>query len=148
MTSRYNGEKSSRDRPMTTFSNIRQRAKELVDQLPGDALAQAVEFMEQLSNPSGETQIREATAQERSLLDVIQRRLSAEDQARLTHLRQKQEAADLSDQEYEELLTFVERVEQQDAERAAALVELATLRQVALKTLLDEFLPSRLPNAS
>lgn len=133
---------------MTTSSNIRQRARELVDQLSGDSLAQAVEFMERLSNPLLETLNSEETIQERSLLETIQRRLSKEDQTRLNYLRQRQEAEDLTDAEHQELLTFVERVEQQDAERAAALVQLAKLRQVDLKTVIDEFLPSRLPNAS
>ena len=133
---------------MTTSHNIRQRAKELVDQLPSDALAQAVEFMEQLSNPSIEAQTRGENTDERSLLEVIQRRLPTEDQARLAYLRQKQEVEDLTDEEHQELLTFVERVEQQDAERAGALVQLAKLRQVDLKTVIGEFLPARLPNAS
>ncbi|MDX2231308.1 MAG: hypothetical protein NW220_16850 [Leptolyngbyaceae cyanobacterium bins.349] len=133
---------------MTTSSNIRQRAKELVDQLSGDSLTQAVEFMERLRNPSLETLNSEETSQERSLLEIIQRRLSREEQVRLTNLRQKQDEETLTDEEHQELLTFVERIEQQDAERAAALVQLAKLRQVDLKTVIAEFLPSRLPNAS
>ena len=37
---------------------------------------------------------------------------------------------------------YVERVEQQDADRAEALIQLAQLRQVDLKVLINEFLPA------
>ena len=80
---------------------------------------------------------------------VIQRRLSAEDRLRLTYLQQQKEAEMLTESEYQELLAFVEQIEHQDAERAAALLQLSELRNVDLKTVVDEFLPDqRLANAS
>ena len=127
---------------MTASSDIRQRARELVEQLPGNSLSQAVAFMETLHPNRG-------AALEQPLLDQIQQTLSPEDQARLDYLRQQKEAETISDTEYEELLAFVERVEQQDAERAEALIQLAELRNVDLKVVVSEFLPDRpLPNAS
>ena len=127
---------------MTASSDIRQRARELVEQLPGNSLSQAVAFMETLHPDRG-------AALEQPLLDRIQQTRSPEDQARLAYLRQQQEAETISDSEYEELLAFVERVEQQDAERAEALIQLAELRNVDLKVVVSEFLPDRpLPNAS
>lgn len=127
---------------MTASSDIRQRARELVEQLPGNSLSQAVAFMETLHPNRG-------AALEQPLLERIQQRRSPEDQARLAYLRQQQEAETISDTEYEELLAFVEGVEQQDAERAEALIQLAELRNVDLKVVVSEFLPDRpLPNAS
>ena len=127
---------------MTASSDIRQRARELVEQLPGNSLFQAVAFMETLHPDRG-------AALEQPLLERIQQPRSSEDQARLTYLRQQQEAETISDSEYEELLAFVEQVEQQDAERAEALIQLAELRNVDLKVVVSEFLPDRpLPNAS
>ena len=55
----------------------------------------------------------------------------------MTLLDIRQRAKELVDQ-----LSYVERIEQQDAQRATALIQLAQLRQVNLDTVLAEFLPS------
>jgi len=60
----------------------------------------------------------------------------------LAYLRQQNEIGVITDTEHQELLMYVERVEQQDAERAEALIKLAQLRQVDLKVLINEFLPT------
>jgi len=126
-----------------TASDIRQRARELVEQLPGSSLTKAVAFMETLHDDSGAE-----LEPEQRLLNQIQQQLSPEDQTRLTYLRQQKEAEIITDSEYQELLAFVERVEQQDAERAEALIQLAELRKVDLNVVVGEFLPNRrLPNA-
>jgi hypothetical protein len=131
---------------MTASSDIRQRARELIEQLPGDSLTKAVEFMETLSQSPSEPSRQ---TQEQQLLAIIQRQLTPDEQARLTDLRQRQADDTITGEEHQELLAFVDRVEQQDAERAAALVQLAELRQVELKTLVNEFLPeSRFSHAS
>ena len=39
---------------------------------------------------------------------------------------------------------YIERVEQQDAERAEALIQLAQLRSCDLKELINEFLPTHI----
>lgn len=80
--------------------------------------------------------------QEDALLQIIQRRLPLDDQVRLNALRQRNEAGNITEAEHQELLRYIDRVEQQDANRAAALIQLAQLRQVDLKTLLNEFLPT------
>ena len=79
---------------------------------------------------------------ETELLEIIQRRLSREEQVRSSDLREQNETGAISDLEHQELLQYVERVESQDAERTAALIELAQLHQVPLQTLLDKFLPA------
>jgi hemerythrin-like domain-containing protein len=127
---------------MTASTNIRQRARELVDQLTGESLSRAVEFLETLPREAD----RAADLEEESLLQIIHRRLSEDDQARLSYLRQRNEDGEITETEHQELLTYVDRVEQQDVERAEALVRLAQVRQVDLKSLLNEF-PSNLGNA-
>jgi hypothetical protein len=71
-------------------------------------------------------------------LQIIQHRLSPEEQDRLAYLRQQNEIGVITDTEHQELLIYIERVEQQDAERAEALIKLAQLRKVDLKVLIKE----------
>jgi hypothetical protein len=129
---------------MAVPTEIRQRAIALLEKLPGESLVKAVEFLEALSHAA--LQVSEAPNQEISeaaLLQIIQNRLSTEEQGRLAYLRQQNEMEVITDTEHQELLIYVERVEQQDAERAEALIKLAQLRQVDLQVLIKEFLPTR-----
>jgi hypothetical protein len=75
-------------------------------------------------------------------LQIIQHRLSDEEQDRLAYLRQQNEIGVITDTEHQELLMYVDRVEQQDAERAEALIKLAQIRDCDLKILINEFLPT------
>lgn len=127
-----------------TLLDIRQRAKELVDQLPANSLHQAIEFLEALHhpNPTSESTSDSDNANEAELLRIIQWQLSPEEQNRLDYLRQGNEAETITPEEHEELLSYVNSIEQQDAQRATALIQLAQLRQVDLDTVLAEFLPS------
>lgn len=126
-----------------TLLDIRQRAKELVDQLPDNSLIQAVEFLEALhhQNPKSKSTPESDKANEAELLRIIQRQLSPEEQNRIDYLRQCNEAESITPEEHEELLSYVERIEQQDAQRATALIQLAQLRQVDLDSVLTELLP-------
>ena len=111
---------------MAAPTEIRQRALALLEQLPRESLVRAVEFLEALSQESlqvSETPLPEA--EEAALLEIIQRRLSPEEQERLAYLRQQNEIGVITQTEHQELLMYVERVEQQDAERAEALIKLA-----------------------
>jgi hypothetical protein len=128
---------------MTAPTLIRQKAIALLEQLPDDQLVQAVKFLEELSyQTSQQGEIASCSLQEDTLLQIIQHRLPSDDQDRLNALRQRNEAGSITDVEHQELLTYVDRVEQQDANRAAALIQLAQLRHADLKTLLNEFLPT------
>ncbi|KYC43763.1 hypothetical protein WA1_00945 [Scytonema hofmannii PCC 7110] len=114
---------------MAVPTEIRQRAIALLEQLPGESLVKAVEFLETLSHEA--LQVSEAlkpSPDETALLQIIQRRLSSEEQDRLAYLRQQNEMGVMTDTEHQELLMYIERVEQQDAERAEALIKLAQLR--------------------
>ncbi|RCJ26233.1 hypothetical protein A6770_26460 [Nostoc minutum NIES-26] len=127
---------------MTAPTEIRNRAIALLEQLPGESLVKAVEFLEALSQEA--LQVSEAAnsqISEAALLQIIQHRLPPEDQDRLAYLRQQNEIGVITDTEHQELLMYVERVEQQDAERAEALIKLAQLRSCDLKVLINEFLP-------
>lgn len=127
---------------MAAATEIRQRAIALLEQLPRESLVRAVEFLEALSQESlPEAEAPKPEASEAALLQIIQRRLSAEEQERLAYLRQQNEMGIITETEHQELLIYVERVEQQDAERAEALIKLAQLRQVDLKVLINEFFP-------
>ena len=134
---------------MTAPTEIRQRAIALVEQLPGESLVKAVEFLEALRREAN--QVSEATSpepEEETLLSIIQRRLPSNDQTRLAYLRKLIETGDITEAEHQELLAYVDRVESQDAERAEALLHLARLRNVDLKKLINEFLPAnRMPDA-
>jgi hypothetical protein len=128
---------------MAVSTEIRQRAIALLEQLPGESLVQAIEFLESLSHAArGRSDAVEPEVGEAALLEIIQRRLSTEEQVRLGYLRQQNETGGITDAEHQELLMYIDRVEQQDAERAAALIKLAQLRQVDLKLLIHEFLPT------
>jgi hypothetical protein len=127
---------------MTVPTEIRQRAIALLEQLPGESLVRAVQFLEALSHEALQESERTPEASETALLEIIQRRLPSEDQQRLAYLRQRNEAEEITDTEHQELLVYIDRVEQQDAERAEALIKLAQLRKVDLKLLIKEFLPT------
>jgi hypothetical protein len=126
---------------MITPTNIRQHAQELIEQLPGSSLLQVVEFLEGLRRTIDPAQpILPENLQEQALFSIIQRRLAPEDQARLDYLRQQNESGAITEPEHQELLEYVDRIEQQDAERAEALINLSKLRNVDLKTLMSEHL--------
>ncbi|MDZ7950818.1 hypothetical protein [Nostoc sp. DedQUE09] len=128
---------------MTVPIEIRKRAIALVEQLPGESLVKAVEFLESLFDEALQgSQTTMPQAGEAALIEVIQHRLSPEQQDRLTYLRQQNETGEITQTEHQELLMYVERVEQEDAERAEALIQLAQLRSCDLKVLINEFLPT------
>ncbi len=127
---------------MAAPTEIRQRAIAILEKLPGESLVRAVEFLETLSHEALQESETTPEVKETALLETIQRRLPPEDQKRLAYLRQRNEAEKITDAEHQELLVYIDRVEQQDVERAEALIKLAQLRQVDLKVLIQEFLPT------
>ncbi|MBW4477650.1 MAG: hypothetical protein KME54_12445 [Tolypothrix brevis GSE-NOS-MK-07-07A] len=127
---------------MAAPTEIRQRAIALLEQLPGESLVRAVEFLESLSSETVQKSQTSPEASETALLEIIQRRLPPEDRQRLAYLRQQNEAEEITDIEHQELLVYIDRVEQLDVERAEALIKLAQVRQVDLKVLIKEFLPA------
>ncbi|AHJ26876.1 WD-repeat protein [Nodularia spumigena CCY9414] len=102
---------------MTAPTEIRQRAIALLQQLPGESLLKALEFLESLayeSLPLSETP--ETANSEAALLQIIQSRLSLEEQNRFSYLRQQKENGEITEAENQELLTYINRVKQQDTD--------------------------------
>jgi hypothetical protein len=126
---------------MTTPVNMRQHAQELIEQLPGSSLPQVVTFLEDLCGNIAPTHQPLPELQEQALLRAIQHKLAPDEQARLTYLRQQNESETITEPEHQELLEYIDRIEQQDAERAEALIQLAELRKVDLQKLMDQYLP-------
>lgn len=125
---------------MTTPTELRQRAIELVDRLPKEMLVEAVELLEFLclkANQAGEE--KPSNPEESVLLQIIGRRLPPDDQKRLNYLVEQDEIGEITDAEHSELLAYAEQIESQNVERLEALIELAKLRNVDLKTLINEF---------
>ena len=91
-----------------------------------------VQLLEFLSEPSMKTI---PSLQEATLLQTIQCHFSTEDQSRLEELRDRCEWKELLEAEHQELIHYEDLLEQQNAERLAALIELAKLRNTDLVTL-------------
>lgn len=73
--------------------------------------------------------------QESTLLQQINKGLSAAEQARLDLLIEKRQAETLTEPELAELIALSNRVEEIQVERLSALIELAVLRNVSLESL-------------
>lgn len=127
---------------MTPATDIRRRAIELIEQLSSDRLTAVVQLLEFLSEPSQRTV---SSSEEAGLIDVIQRRLPANEQQRLDELRDRCEWGELTEAEHEELIQYEDRLEQWRVERLQALIELAKLRNIDLLTLNHQFMPESEP---
>ena len=125
---------------MRTPTELRQKAIELVEQLPKDMLSEAVEFLEFLYFKANQAKDEKSSnSEEIALLQIIQHRLPSDNQKRLNYLLEQDEIGEITDAENSELLAYAEQIENQNVERLRALIELAKLRNVDLKTLLNEF---------
>ena len=108
----------------------RQKVMRLVEQLPDESLGEVVDLLNNLLRQTRQSQLLISSKPEELLLQVIGRRLLPDDQARLDYLREKNESGDITEVEHQELLDFVSRVENEDAERVAAILQLAQIRKV------------------
>jgi hypothetical protein len=122
--------------PMTTL--LRQRLQILIEALPEESLLQAESLLTELNS----VQAIIPASQEEPLLEIIQRRLPLQQQARLNYLRQCLADEIITEEEHQELLAFIDPIEQMDAERVEAMIKLAQLRKVSLNTIIQEFLPN------
>jgi hypothetical protein len=118
---------------------LRQRLQTLVETLPEESLLRAESLLTDLNSA---TVSPSTSAQEAPLIAIIERRLPPEAQTRLNLLRQSLADETITDAEHQELLTFIDPIEQMDAERVEAMIQLAQLRQVNLNTIIQEFLPN------
>jgi uncharacterized coiled-coil DUF342 family protein len=115
-------------------TSTRQRAIALLENLEEDQLPRAIEALEAL------TQLQPTPhPQEAELIQIINQRLPQPQQQRFNQLRQHLEAETLTEAQHTELLELSDRIEQQDAERAHALFQLAQLRHVDIDVVLQKF---------
>jgi hypothetical protein len=112
---------------MTTPTDIRQRAISLIEQLSPDQLQAIVQLLEFLSQS---VQDAPQTPAELGLLQIIQRRLPQEEQVRLEVLRDRCEWGELTQAEHQELIHYEDLLEQQNACRLEALINLAKLKNI------------------
>ena len=110
---------------MAISTGDRQKVMQLVEQLPEESLSEVIELLNNLLRQTRQSQPLISSSSEKLLLQVIGRRLLPDDQARLDYLREQNESADITEAEHQELLDFVSRVENEDAERVAAILQLA-----------------------
>lgn len=122
---------------MTPVTDIRRRAIKLIEQLSLERLTAVVQLLEFLSDPPVQGA---SNPIEVALLELIQRRLSPDEQKRLEELRARCEWGKLTDIEHEELIQYEDRLEHWRVERLEALMELARLRNIDLLTLNLQFL--------
>jgi hypothetical protein len=115
-----------------THTDIRQRAIELIQQLPPERLNDVVHWLESLSSTD-----------ETALIELIQRRLTPHEQQRLNELRDRSEQALLTETEQQEYITYADRLEQQNVDRLEALIKLANLRNIDVPTLNQQFRSDR-----
>lgn len=84
-------------------------------------------------------QTRQNLSQEESaLLKKINRGLPVSDRRRLTYLDAKRSDGKLSEEEYEELLSLIEVLEQLNAERVELITELAQMRGIPARELMQQ----------
>jgi hypothetical protein len=122
---------------------LRQRLQTLVETLPEESLLQAESLLIQLNLSIA---LADQSSQEAPLLAIIQRRLPPQEQARLNTLRQRSADETITETEHQELIAFIDPIEQMDADRVEAMIQLAQLRKVDLNTIIQEFLPHPLPS--
>jgi imidazolonepropionase-like amidohydrolase len=119
---------------MTSPSN-HQQAIALLENLEDDRLPDAIAALEALNQPVRSVE----TAEEAALIGLINHRLPLVQRQRLAKMCEQLEVETLTEEERRELLEIAEAIEIQDAERARAMFELATLRGVDLAVIVQEF---------
>jgi hemerythrin-like domain-containing protein len=95
-------------------------------------------FVEKVLSLKASRKAPHLSPDETSLLQKINTGLSSQDSKRLEQLDTKLRSETLTTTEHEALMTLLEQLEQQDAERMSAVVELALLREVPLDMVMKQ----------
>jgi hypothetical protein len=114
----------------------RQRAIALIETLSPEQMTQALELLQKLVGSKN---------LETEWIEIINRRLSSEDQARLNLLRDWLYEESITEEEHQELLEWVDRIDRLDAERTSAMIQLAEYRKVDFDAIVREFPAKPLP---
>jgi hypothetical protein len=108
---------------------------QVVKQLPLPELEQLVDRVIAIR---AERRAPHLTGNESELLSRINQSLSAGDRARLKELIHMRDAETITSPELQELIGMTDRLERLQAERLAALAELATLRGVTFDEVINQ----------
>jgi hypothetical protein len=108
-----------------------EKAIALIEQLPPDQRAAALDFLQQLAQKPF------AGFDEPSLLEIIQRPAPI-DPARLEDLRDREQIGRLKPEEEQELLQAPAQLQRDNIERLQAMTQLAQLKDIDLPTLAQE----------
>lgn len=95
-------------------------------------------FIEQILSLRTQPNAAILSGEETNLIKRINRGLPEELCKRFAQLSGRRKKGRLNAQEHQELLELTHEAESQDADRAAALLELAKLRQMPLRTLMKQ----------
>lgn len=116
-------------------------------QVSTDALLDAVKqmpnreldvFLEHVLSVHAERRAPHLSLTESELLLRVNEPIPATTQARFDQLVAKRDAGTLSADEHTDLLTLVDEIELRDADRIAALADLAQLRGISLESLMED----------
>jgi hypothetical protein len=118
----------------TTSAN----GKELLDAVKEMSPAEFAAFLDQAFSVRRQGRPATLSAAETRLIKRINRGLPAKLLKRYSHLVRRRQKATLTDSEHAELLQLTHQAESQDADRAAALLELSKIRCVPLRTLMKQ----------
>lgn len=106
-----------------------------VQELDSDTLEQ---FADKVLLLRAERRAQSLPIDEVSLLKQINAQLPKTIQTRFAELKLKRQAEELTIAEHKELLKIVDQIEQRDLERLQALTALAQLRNVTVRTLMQQ----------
>ena len=106
-----------------------------VKQLPTNELE---DFVKQVLVFQAKKRANNLSGAETKLLKGIYRKFSAKKLARLKHLREQLQKADLSENEYEDLASLSDSLEIFHARRIKNLVELAKIRGLGLEAMMKQ----------
>ena len=95
-------------------------------------------FLTEVSVLLAQRKVANFSKAESRLLQKINQHLPEKTQERYTQLTIKQRKDSIASEEYKELLLLVDQVEQADAERLQALIELSQLRKTSLEDLMEQ----------
>ncbi|MCY7331191.1 MAG: hypothetical protein LH649_00715 [Pseudanabaena sp. CAN_BIN31] len=132
---------------MAILTDNRQIAIRLVEQIPEESLDEVIDLLNALHRQTSHAKPLNQNTEDQ-LLQIIHRKLLHDEQVRLDYLLEQNESEEITELEHQELLAFVSRVENEDAERAAAILQLSQIRNVDPIILITEFAsPMRINHA-
>ena len=117
---------------------IERNGKDLLDLVKSMSPAEFDAFIESALSIRRPPQAAKLTSQETNLIKRINRGLSADLSKRYGQLVARRKRGCLSKEGRHELLQLTHEAESADADRAAALLELAKLRKVPVRTLMKQ----------